>query len=136
MKHIIAVVLSLEHPETLNGAGVVIAIRRLYPYPWLQSLHRMLRTASSDDLWGGSSTFTGKVDVADTLSASLTGKYSMAPPESTHRRSKAAHFGGSLKNVPTKPLHDPLISLSIPGSIGRQTLSQWRTPSTVLSLLV
>jgi hypothetical protein len=86
-----------------------------------------------EDLWASTSSMhtAYDVDIGDTLTASLTGKYSMSPMESTHRRSKVASFGKALKNVPSKPRHDTILELDFPVSFGKQTLSHARSPSTV-----
>lgn len=113
----------------------------LGPLQMAQQASRLIPQSSPAGLFGGdiwghatsaqSSTAASALPWDEELSFSLTGKYSMSPSRSSHRRAKAAHFGKATKEVSSKSPYDPLLELSYPGAIGRQVLSVSRSSTSV-----
>ena len=69
------------------------------------------------------SRFTKSFLAEDSLSCSLTGKYSQSPSISEHRRSQNTHFGRASKEIPSVSNYDDILQFSVTEAIGKQKLS-------------
>jgi hypothetical protein len=85
------------------------------------------------DLWQSPSSITLRTreELEDSLTCSLTGKYSQSPSQSKHRRARNAIVGKAKRMEDPRNRPDPLLELSIPETLGVYTLSDSRAPVRV-----